>query len=238
MPFPLAHPVAVLPLKRYCPKHLNFAALVAGSIAPDLSYIFGPLGVSDVAHTMIGGLAFGVIAGLAMLGGFYAISPFVLAKAPEGLRCVLRPLCCPWDNRLGIVILSLAIGACSHVLLDSFTHTSGWFVQHLPALRAPLFPIHDRTIKVCHVMWYACSFIGVAVLFLALRNAQASEARPATHPVRKSHLFEAFVVAMLLVPIELFHHVVRSRLGLAMVAAASLVLVLFVLTKLAAPVRN
>jgi len=32
MPFPLAHPAAVLPLKRFCPQRLSFSALVIGAL--------------------------------------------------------------------------------------------------------------------------------------------------------------------------------------------------------------
>ena len=43
MPFPLAHPAAVLPFRRYCSRWLNFPALVIGSLVPDLGYLFPPI---------------------------------------------------------------------------------------------------------------------------------------------------------------------------------------------------
>jgi hypothetical protein len=38
MPFPLAHPVAVLPFRRYCPRFFSLPALVAGSLVPDYGH--------------------------------------------------------------------------------------------------------------------------------------------------------------------------------------------------------
>jgi hypothetical protein len=48
MPYPLAHPAAVLPLRRLCPRRLSFPALVVGSLCPDVGY---PLGVSRFSHS-------------------------------------------------------------------------------------------------------------------------------------------------------------------------------------------
>ena len=58
MPFPLAHPAAVLPLRRFCPGRLSFLALVIGSVVPDVAYCFGPLDVDVFAHTLPGSLVF------------------------------------------------------------------------------------------------------------------------------------------------------------------------------------
>jgi hypothetical protein len=48
MPFPLAHPAAVLPLRRYCPKYLSFPVLIVGSLVPDVGYCLGRLNASLV----------------------------------------------------------------------------------------------------------------------------------------------------------------------------------------------
>jgi len=50
MPFPVAHPAAVLPLRRYCPRYLSFPALVVGSLSPDLGYLFGHLHADWFSH--------------------------------------------------------------------------------------------------------------------------------------------------------------------------------------------
>ena len=66
MPFPTAHPAAVLPLRRYCPRLFNFPALIIGSLVPDLGY---PLArfyrqFGDTSHTFYGSFVFCLPAGL------------------------------------------------------------------------------------------------------------------------------------------------------------------------------
>src|SRR6266404_5342332 len=58
MAFPLAHPAAVLPLRRYCPRGFNFAALVVGSLSPDAGYLFGQRNVDEFSHRVVGSFGF------------------------------------------------------------------------------------------------------------------------------------------------------------------------------------
>jgi hypothetical protein len=60
MPFPLAHPAAVLPLRRV--QALCFPALVLGSLTPDFGYLFADL--SRLSHHLLGSLLFCLPAGL------------------------------------------------------------------------------------------------------------------------------------------------------------------------------
>src|SRR5512146_2649358 len=72
MPFPLAHPAAILPFRRYCPCWLNFPALVVGSLVPDLSYCSGNIRLDELAHRPEGAVIFALPAGLLCLAVFYA----------------------------------------------------------------------------------------------------------------------------------------------------------------------
>jgi hypothetical protein len=72
MPFALAHPAAVLPLRRYCPRQLDFPALLVGSLAPDLGYAFLPLHVYGFSHQFwAGSFGFCLPAGLVLVLIFY-----------------------------------------------------------------------------------------------------------------------------------------------------------------------
>ena len=70
MPFTLAHPAAVLPLRRFCPRFLNFPALVVGSVGPDAGYAFGWLGADQVSHRFLGSFVFCLPVGLVLVGLF------------------------------------------------------------------------------------------------------------------------------------------------------------------------
>src|SRR5262245_55917125 len=105
MPFPLAHPAAVLPVRRFCPRFLSFPALVAGSVSPDAGYLLST-GVEDVSHRLVGGLGFGLVTGLIMLFVFYFLCPPLMTFLPAGWRQMLSPF---WRQPLGspgIVVLS------------------------------------------------------------------------------------------------------------------------------------
>jgi len=55
--FPVAHPAAVLPLRRFAPRHLDFAARVIGALSPDFACALDQ--VNDFWRTVqwIGGTA-------------------------------------------------------------------------------------------------------------------------------------------------------------------------------------
>jgi hypothetical protein len=131
------------------------------------------------------------------------------------------------------LIVSLLLGVWSHLLLDSFTHTNGWLVLHIDFLRSPIAVIHHHEVRICHLLWYVFSFIGVAWLVLACRNCQETRSSGASSPPRSRRLLEALLVAALVLPIELAHHLVRSKVGLFLVLASSLLLVLAVIARMA-----
>ena len=230
MPFPLAHPAAVLPLRRYCPQPLSFAALVVGSLAPDFGYAFGETGVSDFSHTFLGGTAFGVVSGFLVLGLFYALRNRILELIPSSYEQEIRGELNLTTRSLLRVLVSLGIGVWTHLFLDSFTHSHGWWAEHVSLLRAPVFAVGARDVRVCHVLWYLCSFAGLVLLVVAARQWQGSHG-PRGTGLRRAYVLEGFVVAFLVLPIEVLHHFVHSRVALLLLAAASLALSLLVLAR-------
>ena len=230
MPFPLAHPAAVLPLRRFCPRLLSFPALVVGSICPDLGYAFGPTGVSDFSHTVLGGTAFGLLAGCILLGLVYASKTWVLALAPATYKDELGTAFQVTGRSIPIILFSLALGTWTHLLLDCFTHSHGWGAEHLQVLRTPVFALHGRPVRLCHLTWYFCSFAGLTWLVVALRQWQGGHG-PAGMDFRTSYFIEGVIVAILVLPVEILHHYVRSGFGLLLIGVLSLLLALVVLAR-------
>jgi hypothetical protein len=235
MPFPLAHPAAVLPLKRFCPRFLSFPALVAGSLSPDAGYLFRGESVSDISHSVLGGTGFGFVVGLLMILLLYSLGPTFIGRLLQSrafrtdhpLEDLEKEILTMASARA--VILSLLIGVWTHVLLDSFTHSDGWLVLHLELLRSPVATIGPHEVRICHLLWYACSFLGVAWLVMAFRSWQDNYHIGPTGRSRKSCVQEALIVAVFVLPIELTHHFVRSRLGLVLVVVMSVILVMAVM---------
>src|SRR5262245_3931724 len=112
MPFPLAHPAAVLPLRRWCPKYLSFAALVIGSLTPDLGNC---LNWDNFSHSIPGSFAFGLPLGMVSLWILYRIRAPLVETLPDPHREALLPFCTPRHEPMLICLVSLLIGNWTHI---------------------------------------------------------------------------------------------------------------------------
>ena len=170
MPFPVAHPAAVLPLRRYCPRHLSFPALVAGSLSPDFGYVLGHLPVDWLSHRFWpGSFAFCLPVGLLIVWGFYLVRSPLIEFLPGRCKELFRPLCQPLDRPWRVLPPSVLVGVWTHDLLDSISHADGWLVEHISALRQPVYwlgapggPVYDLLyagITFCGAVWLAGCYL-------------------------------------------------------------------------------
>ena len=227
MPFPLAHPAAVLPLRRYCLRWLNFPALVIGSMIPDAGYFFDRLHGGTFSHGLLGSVAFCLPAGMVLVALFYRLRQPLVKMLPIPYQRALLPLCQRPPGSLRAMVISLLIGVGTHLAWDSFTHTNGWCVQRLPVLDRPVVWVAGRHARVCHLLWYGCSFAGVACVFWAFEKWKQGCLNGPAGVSRKAVLRDAALAAVLVVPIELMHHLVELSLpGLWLLAVACGLLVM------------
>jgi hypothetical protein len=226
MPFPLAHPAAVLPLRRYCPRLLNLPALVIGSVIPDLGYLGGGLGLDEISHRpLFGTLVFSLPAGLVLLAAFYGLRLPVVKRLPPHLRERLLPLCHrPRGLGFGIV-LSLLIGIATHLVWDSFTHKNTWLFEHLSILQFPLAHLGRHELRVCHLLWYISSFGGIACLGWAYQHWLETSGPGVSLATHKARLRNVLLLALLVLPIEALHHLLRTPFTDYLVGALTLALV-------------
>lgn len=226
MPFPLAHPAAVLPFRRFCPRFFSFPALVAGSLTPDVGYCFGTLNADDFSHTLKGGIEFCVPAGVVLLGFYYGLRLPVIEMLPARHRKHLLPFCRqPLGSPL-TVIVSLLVGIGTHLLLDSLTHQNGWLVARLPVLQPAVFSAGRHTFRIFNLLWYALSFAGIVWLYLVWAQwRNRSKGMPA-QAASRGQWGAAVLAGVLMVPLELTHHLVAGVAGLGLMAGYSVVLVI------------
>jgi hypothetical protein len=179
MPFPLAHPAAVLPLRRLCPRRFNFPALVIGSLCPDVGYGFGRLHLDQFSHRFLAGsFGFCLPVGLLLVLLFYRLRWPVVQRLPARHRRIFEPLCLRPAGSLWVVVISLLVGAWTHIFLDSLTHANGWLVEHLPVLQTSL-GAGNFSLQVCDLLYSITTFVGVLWLALAYLNwlERAAETR-------------------------------------------------------------
>jgi hypothetical protein len=139
VPFTLAHPAVVLPLRGL---GLPMTAMVAGSLVPDAPMFVGFQDARSLSHAPLGvvtiDLALGM-AGLVLWFGFFR-RPLV-DMAPDRWRNRL-----PETVRVGrrgwlLAVPAVMVGSATHVVWDSFTHEDAWGVRHVAALQEELLGV-------------------------------------------------------------------------------------------------
>jgi hypothetical protein len=204
MPFTFAHPAAVLPLRRS--KILHVAALMVGSITPDLPY-YVPARYGHLmweSHTAMGAIWIDIPIGLVtLLMGFLLRRPLtVLMSARTRALCLQsmehfreRPALWLWAP------LGIYIGVWTHILWDAATHDSGSIVKRVSALSAPL-TLGGYTTTVCHFLQYVSSVAGLLILaiwYLRLKTpstVESANSAVVTEPARIAILVLVSTIAV------------------------------------------
>lgn len=173
MPFTLAHPAAVWPLRRA--PCLQLLPLLMGSVAPDLpDYMPGRIARHlFMTHYVTGSLLLDVPLGLVALLGVVLLrvplTELAGSRAGPVFRDALERFARTPISWL-LAPVSVFVGVWTHLLWDSFTHAEGWAVPYIPLLQSRLTLLgHDW--ELCHLLQYLSSAAGIAVVILWCRSA-------------------------------------------------------------------
>jgi len=168
MPFTLAHPAAILPLRGT--RFLRTAPLLIGAMAPDLPY-FLPASLKrlmpethDLAASVTTDLALGYLALFLVVVLRRPLTALLAPRARWLWLSALVPFRREWTAWV-YAAPAIVIGVWSHLLWDSFTHTDGWMVHRVAALSAPV-TVWSYTGPMCHVLQYVSSVVGLAIMSL------------------------------------------------------------------------
>jgi hypothetical protein len=158
MPFTPSHAVAILPFAR---TPLPAAALVIGSMAPDLQY-FVPLSLTrQASHSWPGIITIDLPIGIvALLLWVYLLRGPVLDYSPPWLRERMRPIA-PVRNRLvhaALVLVAIEIGVLTHLLLDLPTH-GGWLADQWTWMYGSIGPV-----TILRLLHAGASLVGAAII--------------------------------------------------------------------------
>lgn len=187
MPFTLAHPAIVTPLRR---RGLLLSALVVGSMTPDFGFYLALGRLGDRSHHSIADLfTFCIPTGLLALWIFHRILKRpLLSLLPAFLQRRLEPYATPFTfgpwRRFVVILASLIVGAVSHLVWDFFCHVQGWHGWPLQVLTTPLLrhtPVGSiRVVEGIHVLF---SLAGLSILAAQIAHAVAATPalRPPTH---------------------------------------------------------
>jgi hypothetical protein len=195
--------------------------LVVGSISPDAGYAMSRFGLDVFSHQFLGSVVFCLPVGLVLVVLFNALRSRLGTvpsfRVPPGLLAgELWRLGSLWS-----VVGSILLGAWTHVFWDAFTNQHGWFVLRFDLLRVGVASVGYRTVRFCHLLWYASSFLGIFWLCRAYEKSRLASLAASSAGGQGRLWLTAILVASLVLPMGLLHHLLGGLAGMALVALAS-----------------
>lgn len=154
MPFTLAHPAVVLPIRR-----LDKLALIVGSLAPDFVYFLQGQASLGIGHTAWGVAAVDLPLCVVVFWAYAFIAPVLWRYTPDVLNLNHCPKPAKSPKQWGVFVVSAVIGIISHIMLDSFTHKTGFFVVNFA-----LFNQNFGGLPLFKWLQYGGGVVGLAVV--------------------------------------------------------------------------
>jgi hypothetical protein len=173
MPFTFSHPAIVLPLTFLPRKWFSLTGLIIGSLTPDFEYFLRMRIKSNYSHTIDGLFWYDLPIGLLLAFLFHNI---VRDRLFENLPTVLKSRFTTfkqfdWNKHFKqnwlVVIISILIGAASHIFWDSFTHDNGYFIQTIPTLQKSV-DFSGRQIPILKILQHSSTLLGGLVIAFAI----------------------------------------------------------------------
>src|SRR5688572_24696519 len=196
MPFTFFHPAIILPLTTLRRRWFSSTGLIIGSLTPDFEYFIRLKVESKYSHTLHGVLWFDLPLGILLCfiyhklirNSFIDNTPVFLKKRLSAFKSL------DWTDYLLsnylAVIVSILIGAFSHLFWDSFTHEGAFFVTRLSFLETSLVFL-NRSFPVYKVFQHLSSVFGALIIIAAVSKLEK-------YPVeRKSGMYKYWLLLIL-----------------------------------------
>jgi hypothetical protein len=214
MPFTLAHPAAVMPLRRI--QYLPTIALVVGSMTPDVPYYLPSWANVTVdwpdMHTLNGSIVLGIPLGMVLVTSLLLMRrPLTALMSARARWVALREadafLARPVNWLLAIP--ALLIGSWTHIVWDGFTHGETWISRRVDALNAPVHVLGIYTGEMSHVLQYVSSIVGLVIVGYwykrAVQAAPPEVIAAADRPRRRRMLAVVIVAAIAIGTVHAVH---------------------------------
>jgi len=219
MPFTLAHPAAVLPLRHV--RWLYTAPLVIGALTPDAPLYFPEIIREHLrrvdTHSLVGSYSYDLPLGVALLLCAVLLREPLTVLLPARARALLLNALEPLRRSALAWLLappSILLGVWTHLLWDSFTHGNGWAARHIPFLTASV-TIGDYTGQVSHILQYLSSAVGLAIVALWYARLPTPAAAHAGQAARRAHAGPALLLiigaSLLIGGVEAERYYARSQ---------------------------
>jgi len=173
MPFTFSHPAIILPLTYLPTRWFSLTGLVIGSLTPDFEYFLRMRIESKYSHTIDGLFWFDLPLGLILAFIFHnLVRNSLIENLPTFLKTRFVSFCqFDWNRSFlknwFVVLISILIGASSHIFWDSFTHNHGYFVQSIPLLTNTI-DFFGNQVPTVKILQHSSTLIGGLVIVFGI----------------------------------------------------------------------
>lgn len=233
MPFTFSHPAIVLPLTYLPRRWFSLTGLIVGSMTPDFEYFLRMRVKSTCSHTLDGLFWFDLPLGLLLAFTYHNV---VRNPLTDNLPILLRSRFInfqqfDWNNYFSknwlIIILSLLIGAASHLIWDSFTHPHGYFVERIPILQRSI-KWHTINIPTLKILQHTSTVLGGIAIAWAIYQMPV---RQTTHKTRNYNYWLILSgITLTIIALRLLTGLTINQYGNVIVTGISAVLISLVVT--------
>ncbi|MFT6716634.1 MAG: hypothetical protein ACJA0Q_001278 [Saprospiraceae bacterium] len=240
MPFTFAHPAVLIPFKYLPSKWYSVTGLIIGALVPDFEYFFRMKLSSTCSHTIQGLFLFNLPVAIVLSIVFHLIvkkplfdnSPHIIQKRLESF--VQLNWTTHFKNHYIAIIMSILIGAFSHIAWDSFTHEHGLMCRKILFLQNDfqMFKFHAPRFKVLQHSSTMLGFLAITYQFLKLPTSSVRKANPDKYFWLIVFVIITLVVAMKFLTglsIKQYGNVVVTFISASMIGVLVSALLLFTL---------
>lgn len=229
MPFTFSHPAIVLPFKFLPRQWFSLTGLVIGSITPDFEYFLRMKVQSNYSHTIAGLFWFDLPLGIFLAFIFHNV---VRDNLFDNLPTILNARLSvfkqfDWNGYFKsnwlVVLISVLIGAGSHLLWDGFTHEQAYFVQELLTLQSSI-GLFGRQIPLFKVSQHASTLLGGLVVVYAFLQIPPNKIVTGKVDIKYWTIVTALTSAIIAVRIltgldyKLYGHVIVTAISAGMIS--------------------
>jgi hypothetical protein len=217
VPFTLSHAAAALPFRRW---HLVPSALVIGTFAPDFEYLLRLSPSGRFGHTLVGSFVFTLPLALVVLWIFHAF-----VKRPTAMllpEAIQRRLQDHLDGfrfggvaRFILIIASILLGIATHLLWDSFTHSTAWPYHRWSLLRRSFTLPIVGNLPLYKILQHGSTVFGIAILSIWLANWYRTTEPCGRLTKNLSPMRKAVVIAVV-ATVALVGAIARALVGIGM----------------------
>ncbi len=235
MPFTFSHPALILPLNYLPKKWFSMTVLIIGSLTPDFEYFIRMRVHSIYSHSLEGLFWFDLPLGIILCFIFHNIvKSNLIDNTPNFLFQRLSVFnSFNWNNyfikNFAIVILSIILGASSHLLWDSFTHPNGFFVNKI-SFFSETVSLYKIKIPNYKLIQHSSSFFGGIVVVLSLLLIPKSI--KLNNQISIKYWLLIFVFTFLIIFLRLFFGLDYKLYGHLIATAISAFLISLIITPL------